>query len=304
MSEPLYIGIDGGASTVRVGAYTRQVTPLAQVTKPHSVNPSGIGRDLAAQRLQDALRAVIAELPADAHIKAVGAGIAGADSRYAGDWVRETVRVVLPNAEIFPSADYEVALVGATGERYGVLLLSGTGSSSFGINRDGASVVVGGWGYRIGDEGSGYELAEEAIRRLTHAIDGRRPPTPLTERLMEHIGLENPRDDLLEWTYHTAAHQDIAACARVVVEMAGDGDAEALALVETSAGHLYDHYAAIVRQLDMQDPPIGFAGGLLTADTALAHALAAKLGLDAPPTPKYPPVAGAALLAMLLTEEA
>jgi glucosamine kinase len=303
MTEPLYIGIDGGASTVRVGAYTPQMTTVTQIKQPHSVNPSGIGRDLAAHRLQDALRAVLADLPADAQVKAVGAGIAGADSRYAGDWIRETVGAVLPNTAIVPSADYEVALVGATGERYGVLLLSGTGSSSFGINRDGASVVVGGWGYRIGDEGSGYELAVEGLRRLAQAIDGRRPHTPLTERLLKHIGLEKPRDDLLEWTYHTAAHQDIAACARVVVEMAGDSDTEALTLVDTAAGHLVDHYTAIVRQLGMDAPPIGFAGGLLTADTALARALAHKLGLDAPPVPKYPPVAGAALLAMLLTQE-
>ncbi len=305
MTKPLYMGIDGGGSTLRIGVYTADMQPVHVVRHPHSANPSGIGREVAAKRLQDGVRETIFGLsPGDAsRLVAVGAGIAGADSRYAGDWVRETLGAVLPKVAIFPSADYDVALVGANGQRFGVLLLAGTGSSSFGVNTNGETVVVGGWGYRAGDEGSGYWIAWRGMQRLAQAIDGRVAHSLLTTRLTEELALQNPRDDLLEWLYHKAQHQDIATYAQTVLTAANDGDKNAVAIVDEAANLLYDHYAAIVRQLRLESPPIAFAGGLLTEDTLLAHRLALRLGLEAPPKPKYPPVAGAALYARIMSED-
>jgi len=42
-----------------------------------------------------------------------------------------------------------------------------------------------------------------------------------------------------------------------------------------------------------------FAGGLLTSETLLQQLLMKKIGLKDVPCPKYPPVAGAALMAQI-----
>ncbi len=48
----------------------------------------------------------------------------------------------------------------------------------------------------------------------------------------------------------------------------------------------------------MTQPEIAFTGGLLTRPNTLSEGLARRLGLTALPVPHYPPVIGAALLAL------
>ena len=57
----------------------------------------------------------------------------------------------------------------------GVALISGTGSFAFGRNAGGDTARVGGWGFRFGDEGSGYALAVAGLRAACRWADGRGP---------------------------------------------------------------------------------------------------------------------------------
>ncbi|MBT5795560.1 MAG: hypothetical protein HOI10_11925 [Deltaproteobacteria bacterium] len=56
---------------------------------------------------------------------------------------------------------------------------------------------------------------------------------------------------------------------------------------------------SVVKRLDFTNPPVMFAGGLLSSATLLRHLLMQKIGLAKVPTPKYSPVEGAALMANL-----
>ena len=76
---------------------------------------------------------------------------------------------MLPAAQIALSSDVEIALVGALGQRLGIVVLAGTGSAAYGVNRAGDALLVGGWGYLLGDEGSGYWIGAEALRLLARA---------------------------------------------------------------------------------------------------------------------------------------
>ena len=46
----------------------------------------------------------------------------------------------------------------------GVALIAGTGSVAFGRAADGRTIRCGGWGYLLGDEGSGYAIGRAALR--------------------------------------------------------------------------------------------------------------------------------------------
>src|ERR687898_922600 len=52
-----------------------------------------------------------------------------------------------------------VCLAGA-GDDPGVVLIAGTGSIAYGVNSDGYAARSVGWGYVLGDEGSGYWLGK------------------------------------------------------------------------------------------------------------------------------------------------
>jgi len=57
---------------------------------------------------------------------------------------------------------------------------------------------------------------------------------------------------------------------------------------------------SVVKRLDFTNPPVMFAGGLLSSDTLLRRLLMQKIGLEKVPAPMYSPVEGAALMANLL----
>ena len=44
-------------------------------------------------------------------------------------------------------------------KQQGVIVISGTGAIVYGINANGDEARASGWGYLLGDEGSGYDIA-------------------------------------------------------------------------------------------------------------------------------------------------
>ena len=69
--------------------------------------------------------------------------------------------------------------------------------------------------------------------------------------------------------------------------------------MESGAEYLFQLYIKLVDRLKFIDPPVMFAGGLLTSETLLQQLLMKKIGLKDAPYPKYSPVAGAALMAQM-----
>src|SRR6185437_10120998 len=54
-------------------------------------------------------------------------------------------------------------LAGGTPNCCGIALIAGTGSIAFGRAADGRTKRCGGWGYLLGDEGSGYSVGRSAL---------------------------------------------------------------------------------------------------------------------------------------------
>lgn len=295
----IILGIDGGGSNLRAAAVDDALTVLAQAGRG-TANPSSIGREASAALIQDAIREVIAALPAAEPIHAVGIGVAGASPEYADAWLRATVAAALPDTPVATGSDIEIALVGAHSARRGVIVVAGTGSVAFGVNEAEQAAIGGGWGYMLGDEGGGYWLVIEALKCLTRWSDGIDPAgEALAQRFMAHLNLSRTHE-LIPWLYRQPPPiREVAALSGVVLEAADAGDPEAARIVEAGAEALKALVEALIRRLEMHNPPIAFGGGLLTTDNRLSRALASRLDLPEIPHARHPPVIGAALLAKL-----
>jgi N-acetylglucosamine kinase-like BadF-type ATPase len=293
---PLYLGIDGGGSGLRVALADGDLNLYGQASGP-AANPSAVGRGRAAAIIQAGIRAALGDLSPES-VAAVGIGVAGAAASHSADWLLEVVRAVLPQTRVAPSADYEIALVGALGQRLGLLVLAGTGALAYGVNSAGESVLVGGWGYALGDEGSGYWLGLEGLRAVLRADDGRGPETALTATLLSALGLGAARE-LIPWLYRGAASRpaQLAGLAPLVLAAARLGDPCAVEIVSRGADELALAAHAVLRRLALSAPRIAFAGGLLSAPNLLSESLCHLLGLGDLPQPLHPPVMGAVLLA-------
>ncbi|MBC8257447.1 MAG: hypothetical protein H8E38_00365 [SAR324 cluster bacterium] len=290
------LGIDGGGSTLRIGIYGESLKCIYLLELSETANPSVLGFAQAEDLLKSTLQKTLDEAGiASSTVHYVGAGMAGAAQN--PEWLNAILKQSFPDAQVTVAPDYEIALIGAHGERYGVLVLSGTGSAACGINASGDSAHAGGWGYLLDDGGSGYWLGLEMLRSATRVADGCMEETALYQQTFAHLKISSP-DELISWTYNPERdNREISQMAPLVLACAAAGDKEAYRIVEEGAEQLYQLYLSVVKRLDFTNPPVMFAGGLLSSDTILRHLLMQKLNLEKVPTPKYSPVEGAALMA-------
>lgn len=296
----LVMGIDGGGSSVRVAVLDDRLAVLGQA-QGAAVNPNLVGQSEAAARIQAAMREALAGAGlAAGQIEAVGAGVSGILASGLQGWLRDVAAAVTPQAAIAVCSDYEIALIGAHGRREGLLVLSGTGSLACGINAAGESALVGGWGYLLGDEGSGVWLGLAGLRAAARAADGLEASTRLLDVFLDRLGLAQPRD-LVRWLHRPAGipTAEVAALAPLVLAQAGEGDDAAGRIVAEAAAHLAAAARLVAARLGMDDPRVAFAGSLLTHDNVLSRALCRELELADLPQALYPPVVGAGLLACL-----
>lgn len=295
-----WLGIDGGGSTLRL-ALVDDAMRVQQQVERGAANPNSVGREEAARRIQAAVReALNAVVMHD--LSGVGIGVAGAADGHAEQWLRDTLRPVLPDVPVVPSSDMEIALVGARGRLDGVVLVAGTGSVAYGVAADGRSLRAGGWGYVLGDEGSGYWIGLQALKTMTRFADGRQQYSrPFVERMLAALNVQHP-SDVIHWLYPDVQPRRVAELATQVLAAAAEGDPTAQEILQQAADELAALARYVLDALEMPLSSLVFAGGLLSSDHALMASLLQRLSLNERPPTRYPPVIGAALLAKLRLE--
>ncbi|MFG6459735.1 BadF/BadG/BcrA/BcrD ATPase family protein [Roseateles sp. BYS96W] len=159
-------------------------------------------------------------------------------------------------------------LLGAHGGRPGALLISGTGSVAEALLEDGTRRMTGGWGWQIGDEGSGAWLGQQAMKIAQAAFDGRAPRGALADSVYVAAGAS--REALLAFCAQ-AGQGGYASLARLVFEHEHD-DAAAAALLDAAAQALDVLAAALHPSL-----PLALAGSVaLRLAPRLSPALQAR----------------------------
>ena len=117
-------------------------------------------------------------------VSAVCVGAAGVDSPEQEERLRELVQDQVPGAVVQIVHDTRLILA-AAGVEHGIALIAGTGSVAWGRAADGWVARAGGWGYLLGDEGSGYWVGLQAVRHALAQTDRgepARPAGPATDR--------------------------------------------------------------------------------------------------------------------------
>jgi N-acetylglucosamine kinase len=199
-------------------------------------------------------------------------GIAGVDRPQDSDAIRGILRRIGAKARTLVVNDALVALVAGAGEAPGVVIISGTGSIAYGRNAHEQAARAGGWGYLLGDEGSGFWIGRRALSAVVRAADGRGPATELTERVTSHLNLVRPSDLIHETYYRDLKRASIASLAPLVEAARAAGDAVAAEIVAQAASELTAAAASVVTRLGMRGDvfPTILAGGIFKAVPWLA----------------------------------
>lgn len=159
------------------------------------------------------------------------------------------------------ASDVVTSHLGALGGRSGVVAAVGTGTVVLGLNAAGEAAKVDGWGYLLGDAGSGFEVGRRGLAAAMAAHDGRRA-SALQAAAQARFG---PLDALPGRVYAQAEPVHvIASFAPAVAEAARAGDEVALRIWDTAAAAVSEAITAALdgAQLVGTDRRVAFAGSL------------------------------------------
>ena len=163
--------------------------------------------------------------------------------------------------------------LGALGDSRGAVIAAGTGSVTLAV---GATDVVriDGWGYIMGDAGSGYWLGREALVAVMRAFDGRGPATALTDVVaadfpdLAQAYVDLQRDpDRIRRTASYAAH----------VARLADTDEVARGICDAAAAELALAVATGLRRVGedaAEAPAVCFLGGVLRGERVRSQLIA------------------------------
>ncbi len=147
-----------------------------------------------------------------------------------------------------------MALKGALGEADGITAALGTGSV-FGVQRRGAARMIGGWGFLLGDQGSGARIGRALYEAALLAHDGLAEATPLLRAVLAETG---GAEGIVAFGQRAAPADFARQVPRVLAAAAAGDPAGAAILAEAEAA-----VARAIDRLQADGPlPVCFLGGL------------------------------------------
>ncbi|MFL5403327.1 MAG: N-acetylglucosamine kinase [Gemmatimonadales bacterium] len=216
-------------------------------------------------------------------------GAAGAGREPEQDELRKALRGENVASKVVVTTDIDIALTAAFADGPGIVVSAGTGSVAVGRDRTGRRHRIGGYGWQMGDEGSGYAIGRASLGAVSRAVDGRSPKTALSDRLLAATRSDS-YDELVRWAA-TATPAEVAALAPHVLAIAASGDPLAQGIADYAARELSQLAICLVPKMDITPPvPVAVTGGLLGAGQPLRKTLLAKLAEETVFRPSDNPV--------------
>lgn len=278
--SPLLLGVDAGGTKSRALAATAGPGGrfcLHGVGEAGPGNPMSHGLERAAGSIVSAIRAALSAAgaqqpePAMAVVAAAGA---------ADDTLRRALQQALDAANVAATCrvvpDYEPFFSLAAPPVVGVI--AGTGSVAFARGADADVVRVGGWGYLLGDEGSGYAIGREALRAALAELELGRSLSPMAQACLAALQASD-RAGLLAAVYKSDDQRGrIAGVARRIVELART-DQQAAALLQAEAVRLAGvvHQAVTAAGLGAGRYSLSVGGGILVGSAEFRATLIESL---------------------------
>jgi N-acetylglucosamine kinase-like BadF-type ATPase len=183
--------------------------------------------------------------------------------------------------------DEVIALDAAFHGGPGILQIAGTGSNTIGRAPDCSRECAGGYSSRLGDEGSGYWIGVNSVRRALHAFD-RDEPTQILKKVGEIWGTPS-LEDLVSLGDSTPG-PDFAALAPAINELAEAGDSVAIGVLKQAAADLVDFVLLVRSKLRSKhgitgEVPVAWTGGVVEKMTLVREVFFAGLHAAAPEMP-------------------
>ncbi len=295
---PVLVGVDAGGSSLDCAIERDGVT-----TDVHgdAANVRTAGVERAAKRIA----ATVNDALHGAAFDALAVGAAGAGDTIVARGLEAALRGFFPRGAIAVADDAEIALRAAVPQGDGAVLIAGTGSIAYAhIGEE--TYRAGGYGYLLGDDGSGFAIGRAALAQMLRWYDGRAAHSELFDALASRLQVGDAQALLGRVYGEPNIVGGIAALAPLVLDRAGAGERAATKIVQGAAHELVDLIKTLVHRahVDKRELPLVLAGGLFAENSLLTYLVETRLLADipllAPIKSPPPPVRGALEIARRL----
>ncbi|MFA5006860.1 MAG: BadF/BadG/BcrA/BcrD ATPase family protein [Candidatus Izemoplasmatales bacterium] len=297
-----FLGFDGGGTKTHACLMDEHGAIVAQAFGPAS-SIDTVPLETSLTSLMTTYEALPVKRPLSAVFAGLG-GIAGEHDRTRYVASLKTLPFVPGDAVLGAENDVVNALASGNGTLEGMALIIGTGSVCFGM-KEGRSWRTGGYHFKEGDAGSGFDLGFMALKHYARVLDGRHPDTVFGEALRGALGIHDFAR-LVKY-FDQINRTEVAKLAPIVTAFA-TVDQYAYKIVVDAADEIRLLVQTVYEKLGFTDCDLTVVGGLGNADTIYRDLFLGNIRKVSPSIriirPLYDPAHAAAMIARSLFDDA
>lgn len=261
LTGPLYLGIDGGGTKTDFVLADADGNILRELRLGTS-NPNDVGLDATKELLRQGITAVCEDYPRSS-ISAF-AGLAGGTTSEVAQKLCEFL-ARFGFARVNNGSDAQNAISAGLGTADGVAVIMGTGSVAFA--QSGKNLYrLGGYGYLLGDGGSGFSLGRAVIAAALRQEDGTGPSTALYPLVLAQCGGKTVLEKLGD--FYAGGKALIASYAPLLFKALAEGDATAQAILRSEMAEIAQMIGGADKHLSADPVRVVLCGGLAEANQA------------------------------------
>jgi len=280
------IGVDGGG-TKTLAALADLNRKILKIAKTGPSNLRNVDFKTAISSISEAILKVIKGIK-EKSVFSIFIALAAVEEEF--KFEKEKIKKeILKNKKILKVLKGKIEIVSdqlcafksGTGERDGLVLISGTGSVCHGwrnglqpthhppARRTPKEAKAGGWGW-ANDEGSGFWVGQKGYQAVFKELDGRGKKTKITKLLFKKWNLKN-KEDLMKKIYGEGTIRSISLISKIVDKTSQMGDKIAKSIMEEAGKELSILATSVIKKLNFQNKkfPLVLAGKMFKSKIVL-----------------------------------
>ena len=254
-NKKFYLGVDGGGSKTTAVVFNNKGEFICKACG-ESINYYSVGMENARKAMAD----IIDSMPQKSFDCAV-IGMSALNGRATDEETEKFCGGIIDSKKIIMDSDLYVALEAMDEDGECAVVISGTGSMVLHRSSNGEIRHAGGWGYILGDEGSGYSIGLSGIKAAIRSFENCGEKSALIDECLHYFSTENIYDLIDLYYDKTVSRKVTAAFAKNVIALAKKGDNIARNIVKNEAKLLSETVIALLKD-SKKDVPIGLWGGI------------------------------------------
>ena len=244
--------VDGGGTKTEAVVFEDLKEIFRKTSGPS--NPLSVGLENMLNSIEDALDGI------EKTFEVAVFGLAGVGfSEELRDEVESVLESRVNSKRTVVLSDMHLSTVGALGGEDGIVVIAGTGSVVVGF-KDWRFEKVGGWGYLLGDEGSGYRLSLDSLRYALKYFEGRERESLLLEGLKSRFGISSASDVINLVYVEKIPRNELASFSTHFLNAVSRGDEVARKILESNISELIDCVLYLRKKLSVSK--ISYSGGM------------------------------------------